>query len=216
MALISDVVAGGTVDPSWGNAVRSATVQVTTSGARPASPTEGMVIWETDTKAAAVYTSSAWVYIADGRDTWGAWTSWSPTLTNLGAGTGGTTGAYYARAGRRINFELAITYGTSAPAVTGQMRFTLPVAPRALFVCSGVLYAPSVSAGYLYEMKGMPGTGSAPSSGSSTVSLFTLRLVPNANNITDIKWTSSAAGIPFTSPGSGDVMIINGQYEAAS
>lgn len=64
MALISDVVAGGTIDPTWGNSIRSATVQVTTSGARPSPATEGMLIYETDTDAVVVYTGSAWVEVA--------------------------------------------------------------------------------------------------------------------------------------------------------
>lgn len=216
MALISNVVTGGTIASTWGNAVRDATVQVTTSAARPSSPAEGMVIWETDTDAAAVYTGGVWVYVADGRDIEGAWSSWTPTYTNLGAGTGGSQTAKYSRAGRRIHFEVVIDYGTSAPAITGQMRFTLPVAPRALFVCSGMVYAPSVAAGNVYELKGMPGTGSVPSSGSSTVSLHTLRLVPNANNITDIKWVQTDGGVPFTNPGTSDFLVVNGTYEAAS
>lgn len=60
MALISNVVAGGTIDPTWGNAVRDATVQVTTSGARPTAA-EGMVIYETDTDKLMIYTGAAWV-----------------------------------------------------------------------------------------------------------------------------------------------------------
>jgi hypothetical protein len=64
LALISDVTAGSTIDPSWGNAVRDATVQVTTSGARPTVPAEGMVIYETDTDRLMAYTGSAWVRVS--------------------------------------------------------------------------------------------------------------------------------------------------------
>lgn len=63
MALISDVVAGATIDPSWGNSIRNQGLQVTTSGARPSSPAEGMVIYETDTDKVMVYDGSAWVRV---------------------------------------------------------------------------------------------------------------------------------------------------------
>jgi hypothetical protein len=66
MALISDVVAGGTIDPAWGNAIRSATVQVTTSGARPSPATEGMFVYETDTDRFMIYDGAAWVRVAAG------------------------------------------------------------------------------------------------------------------------------------------------------
>ena len=61
MALISDVSAGATIDPTWGNAIRDQGVQVTTSGARPGTPAEGMVIYETDTDRLLVYSGSAWI-----------------------------------------------------------------------------------------------------------------------------------------------------------
>jgi len=63
VALISDVVAGGTIDPTWGNSVRSATVQVTTSGARPSPASEGMLIYETDTDRFMVYDATGWVRV---------------------------------------------------------------------------------------------------------------------------------------------------------
>lgn len=66
MALISNVTAGATIDPTWGNAVRDQGVQTTTSGARPATPAEGMVIYETDTDRVMVYDGSAWVRVAAG------------------------------------------------------------------------------------------------------------------------------------------------------
>lgn len=66
MALISNVTAGATIDPTWGNAVRDQGVQTTTSGARPATPAKGMVIYETDTDRVMVYDGSAWVRVAAG------------------------------------------------------------------------------------------------------------------------------------------------------
>jgi len=80
MALISNVVTGGTIAASWGNAVRDATVQVTTSSARPSSPAEGMVIYETDTNRFMVWDGTAWVRF-----------SWSKTSSRTGCSVRKTT-----------------------------------------------------------------------------------------------------------------------------
>lgn len=61
MALISNVVTGGTITATWGNAIRDTTVQITTSSARPTSPAEGMMIYETDTDRLLIYNGSSWV-----------------------------------------------------------------------------------------------------------------------------------------------------------
>jgi hypothetical protein len=63
MALISNVVTGGTIAASWGNAVRDQGVQVCTSSTRPTSPSEGMMIYETDTDKHLVYDGSAWQWL---------------------------------------------------------------------------------------------------------------------------------------------------------
>jgi hypothetical protein len=65
MALISDVVSGGVVEPSWGNAIRSQGVQTTTSGARPSPASEGMLIYETDSDRFMVYDGSSWVRVGN-------------------------------------------------------------------------------------------------------------------------------------------------------
>lgn len=65
MALISNVVTGGTIAASWGNSIRDTTVQVTTSSARPSSPSEGMTIYETDTDRFMTYDGSSWVRIGN-------------------------------------------------------------------------------------------------------------------------------------------------------
>lgn len=65
MPLISDVVSGGTIDPTWGNAIRSQGVQTTTSGARPSPATEGMLIYETDTDRFMVYDATGWVRVGN-------------------------------------------------------------------------------------------------------------------------------------------------------
>ncbi len=56
----------------------------------------------------------------------GAWTSWTPTWTNLSVGNG-TVSALYYRAGRLIVWKLKLTFG-STTSVSGAIRFSLPVA----------------------------------------------------------------------------------------
>lgn len=56
----------------------------------------------------------------------GAWTSWTPTWTNLSVGNG-TVSALYYRAGRLILWKLKLTFG-STTSVSGAIRFTVPVA----------------------------------------------------------------------------------------
>lgn len=123
MALISDVVAGATIDPSWGNAIRNATVQVTTSGARPASPTEGMVIYETDTDLLLAYTGTTWVQIGTTKSTqtFGAWTSFTATLKQTTTPAQTSNYAKFSRVGNTIVGNVRITLsgtGTSGDAIT--------------------------------------------------------------------------------------------------
>lgn len=65
MALIANQVTGGTIAASWANSIRDTTVQVTTSSARPSSPSEGMTIYETDTDRFMAYDGSSWVRVGN-------------------------------------------------------------------------------------------------------------------------------------------------------
>lgn len=123
MALIADVVAGNTINASWGNAVRDATVQVTTSGARPSAPAEGMVIYETDTDYLMFYTGSAWVHIANS----GAWTSYTPTWGGaVTIGNGTSTGAF-TRVGKTVHFRAKLVWGSTSSMAAASATVTLPV-----------------------------------------------------------------------------------------
>ena len=79
----------------------------------------------------------------------GAWTTWTPTVTQSGAVTVTVTHAVYGRWGRLIiaNFRLAVTgTGTAANAVTVSLPVT---AARAnMMVGTGSLFDTSASLGY--------------------------------------------------------------------
>ena len=123
MALISNVVTGGTIAATWGNAVRDATVQVTTSAARPGSPAEGMVIYETDTDLLYTYNGSTWIQIgsAVAANTFGTWTTFTPTLVQSNTPTQTATYAKFSRIGKTVWGSVHITLsgtGTAATAIT--------------------------------------------------------------------------------------------------
>jgi hypothetical protein len=57
----------------------------------------------------------------------GAWTAWTPTLTNVTLGAGGSAAGTYFQAGKYVTGRLLIVLGT-AGALTGYAQFSLPVA----------------------------------------------------------------------------------------
>lgn len=142
MALISNVVTGGTIAASWANAVRDATVQVTTSSARPSSPAEGMVIYETDTDLMLVYAGAAWVQIANSATTnvFGTWTTFTATCVQATTPTQTLTYARFARIGKLVmgNVYIAFSAGTAGTAGTAITVTTsgLPAPVRTLNVGS--------------------------------------------------------------------------------
>lgn len=57
-----------------------------------------------------------------------AWTSYTPTLTNITLGTGGTVVAAWRQIGKTIEYRIVISLGTGG-AFTGTAQATLPIAP---------------------------------------------------------------------------------------
>ena len=157
---------------------------------------------------ASAITSQAGVNVSDINAA--AWTAWTPTYANLGAGTGGSQTARYVRIGNRIVFEVVIDYGTSAPAVAGQMSITLPTTPRGLFICCAYLSAASL--GFTYDLMGR--NGSTQIANLNTVYLYSKRLNVLATS-TDLKLVATAGGAPITNPGTSDYLVVSGAYETA-
>ena len=86
------------------------------------SPVEGMVAYLEDTNIYTWYSGSAW-----GNLVWpDAWIAYTPTLSNITLGSGGTSAFYYQRVGKTVNVRGRITLGTSG-ALSGVATFTLPV-----------------------------------------------------------------------------------------
>lgn len=98
-----------------------------TAATRPASPNEGMTIFETDTDSFKVYDGANWVDFSNLSS--GAWTSYTPTLGNgwtLGNGT--LTGAYML-VGKICHVSFDFTFGSTTTAGTTDAQnaqFSLP------------------------------------------------------------------------------------------
>jgi hypothetical protein len=101
-------------------------VIICTSTTRPASPFEGQTIYETDTDLSLTWSGSAWVQTGS----IGAWTTFSPTLTQSVTVTKTDSYCKWTRYGRTIHattFVSATASGTTANPVT----LSLPVTAAA-------------------------------------------------------------------------------------
>lgn len=74
--------------------------------------TEGLVAYLKDVDTITMYTGSAWVPVTSA----GAWTSWTPTVTQSGAATISVAYAKYHKVGRQVtgNFRVTVTDTGSA------------------------------------------------------------------------------------------------------
>jgi len=83
---------------------------------------------------------------------WGtAWSTWSPTLTNVTLGTGSTVTARYEQRGKTVRCQLQIILGSSGADVTGEVIFSLPVTARAttpIVWGQGLVLDASISGGH--------------------------------------------------------------------
>lgn len=111
----------------WNADVRNQTIARCTSLTRPASPSAGQYIYETDTARTYLYDGSAWVLVGGHA----AWVTYTPTLTasttspTLGTGSS-ATGAYW-RDGRLCHVQASVTFGSSGVnAGSGSYRLSLP------------------------------------------------------------------------------------------
>lgn len=154
MALIANVSNGNTISTTWGNAIRDQGVQVTTSGARPGSPTEGMCIYETDTDLLLVYNGSDWKQIGNSAtsNTFGAWASWTPQIRQSASAGMSTTVSYgkYAIIGKTCIAQcrlVAGAAGTAAQTIYVLSNGTLPApAYYGMVVGHGMIFDISASA----------------------------------------------------------------------
>lgn len=112
------------------NIVGRQSIAVVTSVTRPASPVEGQTIYETDTDKFVVWDGAAWVEVLQV----GAWTSYTPTLTQNGAKSTSTNSFAYARVGGRcIDVDGQLTC-TQAGTAGNKITLSLPVTAASRYV----------------------------------------------------------------------------------
>jgi len=164
-------------------------------GAGEPTLAEGFVCWLSDANVVQVYDGSAWVTVASS----GAWSTWTPTLTNWAIGNGAFVGRYQ-QLGTTVHFMTTLTVG-STTSYSGTPYITAPVAPNAAdrnifdasFQTGGTIrggYAQAVSAG---DIRMYPVY-------ADTASLGT--------------WTNVSSSVPY-SWSTGMILRITGTYEAA-
>jgi hypothetical protein len=126
-----------------------------TSSTRPASPSEGMTIYETDTDLALIYTGTAWQPIVNVGD----WTAYTPTLQSFDSGTdwvigNGTIVGRYSKIGRFISVFFTITFGSTSTFGTKTLGLSLPVNSlgSSYAPASGDAFAYDISVGTAYQL----------------------------------------------------------------
>jgi len=129
----------------------------------------------------------------------GAWTTWTPTISNLTIGNGTIT-ARYARVGNTVNFSLKVLFG-STTSISGSPYFTLPINAAS----TASMFMTIIDAGVANYY-----------GGAGIYSFDFSQCFPDAINSSGTY--ASNAGITATVPftwGNGDYYHISGTYETA-
>lgn len=134
--------------------------------------------------------------------TTGAWTAYTPALTNITLGSGGTVTGRYLQLGKFVAFGGKITLGTSFS--MGDAKIALPVAAADTTTICAVLSAEDVGSNVypLYVDMGLSTTTTAIRIGCMNASTTYASFGPLSSTI------------PFTWV-AGDIIYFSGHYEAA-
>lgn len=146
----------------------------------------------------------------------GAWTTFSPTITQSGTVTRTATRAKYARYGRTIHFSMLLSViGTGT--AENDITITLPVASASADVMVGTGYIYDASANTVH-----PGWAYATS--TTVVKLIAIEAAID-NSVSPSTTANGLVGAPFylgsnnsfdEALASGDSIVVSGTYEAAS
>lgn len=161
------------------------------------TPVEGMFCYTSDTDNYWYYNGSSWVIVLHA----GAWTSYTPSLTNVTIGNGTVYGAY-ARSGKTIHFQASVTFGTTT-SVSGVPTLSLPVTASGSNLTNvGFVGAfGDSSAAAIYQTQ--------PVASTTTVALYAI----NTSGTYSL-YVASSSTVPFTWATS-DYIQVSGTYMAA-
>lgn len=159
------------------------------------APVEGQVAYISSSDSFTYHDGSGWQNMLFAN----AWIAYTPTLTNITLGSGGTSAFYYQVVGKTINVRGRITLGTSGT-LTGAATFTLPVnavLDQQFWNCDGEMTDASASAFY-----------------PAFIRVFTTGAQITAMNAsgTYVSHTLTSATVPFTWTVS-DVINVSFSYE---
>jgi hypothetical protein len=129
----------------------------------------------------------------------GAWTAYTPTLTNITLGNGGLSGRYSV-IGKTVNFEIELTLGSTS-VVSSYLQMTLPVNASARGSFQTMMYDDSAATWYEGYFRHQ--------SNNSEMYLYAI-----LTNGAYASYYLSGNNVPFTWATS-DYLTIRGSYEAA-
>jgi hypothetical protein len=133
-----------------------------------------------------------------------AWTSYTPTLTNITLGTGGTSDFHYAKLGKTVIVRGIITFGTGGgTGFTGSNTVTLPVTANADYGVGVPL------GGCVFTNNSTYYTGTVLSISTTGMRLLATN---TAGTLAVISETSSTSPLTWAS---GHKALLNITYEAA-
>lgn len=176
-----------------------------TAATRPASPNEGMLIYETDTDSLAIYNGTSWVYQ-------GLFQAYTPTFTGFTLGNG-TASFEFARVNRVVFVRGQISFGStsSITAVSPDtVAFSLPVATDT----SGSEPTPasSINLGAAVDTSAGRRAPIRVGVGTTTTGILGFNLVIGTVVYENSLTTTT---VPFTFA-TGDFIFLNLTYEAGS
>lgn len=177
-------------------------IEVLTSGTRPTNPYYGQTIFESDTdKFVGRSIGGVWQDVVP----LGAWVDWTPSFTGFTLGNG-TVVAKYKKVGRHVFYHMHVTLGTTS-SVTGTLTTSLPATVSTNYASgqSSIGYADLLDSG----VASYRGVIRYENSGNHLIlcdKIFSVSFVVQAvvNATQPFTWTT------------GDVISVNGNYEAAS
>jgi hypothetical protein len=171
-------------------------IRICTSATRPADVYEGELIYETDTDSYKAHNGTAWEH----GWTLGAWTSFTPTLTQSGAVTKTVTRAKYTKVGRlvTVSYDLACT-----GAGTAANRIDIGVPLTAAYANDNI-----IGAGYVFDLSANLVYAGAATQVTTTTFAIYLGSGAVANRLGVAGMTAALAA--------GDTITATVQYEAAA
>ena len=131
-----------------------------------------------------------------------AWTSWTPTWTNLTVGNGTYRVAKYKQIGKTVIFAVDFEFGSTSSVSGNPLSLTLPINRLNVYMTG--------SFNAMLNDTGLAAYPGAINTNSSDASLITIRPVNTAGTYASVAEVTST--VPFTWA-SGDRIQVNGIYE---